>query len=135
MKTIVKCCIEKDGKLLVLKRGSTVHVWPNCWDFPGGTQDPDDTSDEETLLRETEEELGSSVIVGEKLRTIVWDMRDQGTPTHRMHIYSAQLTAEPKLSFEHTELRWLSIQEIEALPLDPFLRQFLHLKEHPDSWV
>lgn len=45
------------GKALFLRRAMTAHDCAGCWDFPGGGQEGDETS-EETAIREAEEEIG-----------------------------------------------------------------------------
>ena len=49
--------VSAAGNVLFLKRGPTAPDCPDCWDFPGGGQEGEETA-EETAIRETREEIG-----------------------------------------------------------------------------
>ncbi len=49
--------VSMNGNALFLKRGPTAPDCPDCWDFPGGGQEGDETA-EQTAIRETREEIG-----------------------------------------------------------------------------
>lgn len=50
--------VTLDGNALFLKRGPTAPDFPDCWDFPGGGTEDDETP-EQTAVRETKEEIGT----------------------------------------------------------------------------
>lgn len=49
--------LSMNGKALFLRRTATAHDFPGCWDFPGGTAEGAETS-EQTAIREAREEVG-----------------------------------------------------------------------------
>jgi 8-oxo-dGTP diphosphatase len=53
-----KVAILRGNDVLVIRRDDKPDIpWPNCWDFPGGGRENDETPFE-TALRETREEVG-----------------------------------------------------------------------------
>ena len=61
----VACVAVKDRKILIAHRNPT-GVMGNRWEFPGGKVE-DGESEEQTVIREFEEEFGISVRVIEKI--------------------------------------------------------------------
>ncbi len=54
---VVHAIVEKDGKILLVKRNKDMIVEPDKWGLPAGFLDRDETGEEETL-RELKEETG-----------------------------------------------------------------------------
>ena len=115
---------NKDGKYLVLFR--SVKSNPSVgahWDTPGGRINPGSAL-MENLQREVTEETGLE-IVGEPRLITAQDI----LKTHK-HIvrltYVGSADGEVKLSEEHTDYKWLILEEILKLePLDSYTKKVL----------
>ena len=112
----VKAVIQKDGKFLV------VHSPLGYWDLPGGRID-DEEAIEETLRREIAEELPSSGDV--KIGELVCAYRLPGLELPGgeglvllMFQTEVMFTDGVKISDEHDEYRWVSVDEAEELGSD-----------------
>ncbi len=89
------------------------------WELPGGKVEPGEEP-LEALHRETREELGVGIIVGEPLP----GPRDDGTwplgERYRMLVWLAVVTEGVAAPLEdHDELRWLARDELYAVPWLP----------------
>ena len=60
--------IFRSGQLLITQRYAEAHLG-GLWEFPGGKREPNETF-EQCLVRELQEELGVTVIVGELFESI-----------------------------------------------------------------
>tara|TARA_Y100000294_G_scaffold133869_1_gene126417 strand:+ start:13 stop:288 length:276 start_codon:yes stop_codon:yes gene_type:complete len=67
MTKIAKSVIQKEGKYLVILRSPNAKAYPNLWDFPGGKFEPGETP-EQTVVRETKEEVALEIEAGPMLR-------------------------------------------------------------------
>ena len=85
------------------------------WEFPGGKVEPGESS-YAALVRELQEELAVTVLVGDELR----GPHDDGwhvTDRHAMRLWFAVLTSpEPVPLTEHDELRWLDATTLGDVP-------------------
>ena len=121
-KTICKVVIICGPKVLVLKRSRWVIYHPHRWDVPGGATDPGESLDN-AAARECLEEAGYEV-EPTKLRLVDSQskMRD-GKPAERFcFAYFVDEEFEPKLSFEHSEFAWLSLNELDTIDLPNFYK-------------
>jgi mutator protein MutT len=64
-----------DGRLLIAQRNPGAHLG-GLWEFPGGKLEPDETF-EACLVRELQEELAVTVVVGELVEEISHDYPDK----------------------------------------------------------
>lgn len=117
---------NKDGKYLVVCRSAK--KYPDAgrqWEIPGGRINPG-TSLTENLKREVMEETGLEIKYEPKLITA----QDIPRPSKNKHIvrltYSGFADGNVKLSDEHTEYQWLTLEEISKLdPIDEYFKDVL----------
>ena len=115
---------NKDNKYLVVCR--SVEKYPEVgakWDIVGGRINPG-ISLIENLKREVIEETGLEITDEPKLITAQDILK---TDKHIVRLtYSGFADGEIKLNNEHTEYKWLSLEEISALePKDEYLEEIL----------
>ncbi|WP_230208890.1 (deoxy)nucleoside triphosphate pyrophosphohydrolase [Nostocoides sp. HKS02] len=89
------------------------------WEFPGGKVDPGET-EQEALHRELREELGVEVVLGASLPGPLagdrWPLGDRYAMTVRWAVVT---DGEPAPLEDHDELRWLSLNDLYAVPWLP----------------
>ena len=128
----VKALIVNDAnKILILKTNpkEAGHYHPEHWDLPGGRIKIND-SIEETLRKEIEEELGISAI--EILELFDTHISNLKIPAGGemvgifMVIYKCKIPDEKiKLSFEHLEYKWVSVDKAKELLKVKFANSFI----------
>lgn len=116
---------NRDGKYLVVCRNPEKYPEVGAkWDIIGGRIDPG-TNLLENLRREVMEETGLSITSEPKLITAQDILKET---KHVVRItYSGLADGEVKLSDEHGEYRWLSLEEISKLePMDRYFKEILN---------
>ena len=117
---------NKDGKYLVLCRSKIKYpeVGPE-WDIAGGRIEPGTTL-LQNLKREVMEETGLEITGEPKLVTVQDIIRSQKGKHIVRLTYTGKADGEVKLSDEHSEYKWLLLDEIKKLePIDQFLKEVL----------
>jgi 8-oxo-dGTP diphosphatase len=115
---------NKDGKYLVVCRSAEKYPEVGAkWDIVGGRIDPG-TNLLENLKREVMEETGLEIKYGPKLITAQDILRPH---KHIVRLtYTGFADGEVKLSDEHTEYKWLSLEEISKIEnIDSYLKDAL----------
>ena len=115
---------NKDGKYLVLQRSKEKYPGVGAkWDIPGGRIDVD-TGLMENLNREVLEETGL-VVDGELKLINAQDILK--TDKHVVRLtYTGFADGEVKLSDEHSEYKWLSLEDVKKLePMDKYFKEVL----------
>lgn len=121
-----KAEIRKGNRFLVVRRGPTAHTNPNCWDFPGGRLENGETP-EEGLKREVKEETNLTIKVLKPSFVFAEQFKDHCA---LFVVYECKLiSGRLKLSWEHTEARWATKEEILGLDTEKFLREYLKAKK------
>lgn len=117
-----KALIVNDGKVLLIKRSDKEEVYTGLWDIPGGRlklgEPPHDG-----LKREAVEEIGIEVEIQKPWH--VWDFTTDKGETQVIGI-TFICSIKPgaiKLSEEHTEYLWATLNEVTILPMDKYLRK------------
>lgn len=123
--------VNKEEKILTLRRGTTAPSRPGYWDLPGGEleygEDP-----REGIIRETSEESGITV---KELRLV--DAFSSINDKNEFWIticYVARVEdVVVKLSFEHTEYKWINPANFLKLKASPknikFVETFISQQE------
>lgn len=124
MKAVVGAAIVRDGRVLAARRTAPAEA-AGRWEFPGGKVEPGERP-AEALVREVAEELGCVIGVtgwlpgSSPISTVIG-------PTLLLTVATAVLldgSPEPD-PVEHDAVRWLSVDELEAVdwlePDRPFL--------------
>jgi 8-oxo-dGTP diphosphatase len=110
--------IARGGKLLVLKRASTMAYKPGSWDLPGGHLKIGE-SFEECLAREIEEETGLKISAARLLGI------HNSIGPYLQAIFGCEVVGEAReiqlRPREHVEARWVILTELEQLELIPYL--------------
>ena len=116
---------NKQGEILVLKRSQDKYpTVNNLWDIPGGRIDPG-VSLEENLKREVLEETGLVLTSDPKLCGAQDILKNE---KHVVRItYTAHAEGEVRLSDEHTEYQWISLENLKSLDLlDTYVRRLIN---------
>src|SRR5947209_5520152 len=109
---------DSDGRVLLLRYGDEYGDW---WITPGGGREPDET-DEQTLRRELEEEVG---LVDFELGPLLWELRgwtlqEPGFGSFDTGVYLVQVDSfEPPHLTEAQALRWFSPEELATVSTRP----------------
>ncbi|SCE80012.1 8-oxo-dGTP diphosphatase [Micromonospora viridifaciens] len=113
-KVVVGAAIIMDGRVLACARSAPPEV-AGRWEFPGGKVEPGET-DTAALVRECAEELGVRVEIGARVGRDVRMAHGRSV----LRVYAARLLHgdQPK-ALEHSELRWLSVAELDSVPWLP----------------
>ena len=107
--------LTKDDRYFVAKREDKGSIG-GLWEFPGGKNRWGE-SEQETLRREFQEELGLDIEVG--LLVHSHDFVNKGTLYHqKAYLVSCNQEQEPKLSV-HTTYRWIKADELQSLAFAP----------------
>jgi len=115
--SVIRCvgAVIKDdrGRLLLIKRGHEPGA--GLWSLPGGRAEPGET-DDQSLVRERQEETGLAVEPGPLIGTVqrpardgdVFDIRD----------YAATVTGGTlRPGDDAAEARWVTASELQRLPI------------------
>jgi 8-oxo-dGTP diphosphatase len=130
---VVGAAVVSADRVLVAQRSGG--PFDRCWEFPGGKVEPGE-SDLAALVREIREELGIGVVpqafVGEVVLDGVVAGGEPGASTLR--VWWARIADGEPVAHEHTELRWVTADELDALdwipadrPLLPAVRTLLQM--------
>ena len=140
VKFLQKCIVvNKDGKILALRRDPNDVRRPNSWDFPGGNYEQGE-SVEECIKREVREE---TTLIAHALKP-VYVASNMGPTYQNINVIAlTQLCdkweGEVSLSDEHVEYRWVTPNEFMALETGDdgsFLKDSVraYLKTITDHW-
>jgi 8-oxo-dGTP pyrophosphatase MutT (NUDIX family) len=109
--------INRDKKILLLKRGPTAPYNPNNYCFPGGTVEHNESL-EEAASRELSEETGINFHKDhlEKIKVTY-------PSGYNKIIFVAMIDdAEVRLNYEHTDYAWVNSSESSVYPMVDGLR-------------
>lgn len=113
-KVVVGAAIIADGRVLACARSAPPEV-AGRWEFPGGKVEPGE-GEIEALIRECAEELDVRVAIGARVGR---DVRmAHGRSVLRVYVARLLHGDQPK-ALEHSELRWLSADELDSVPWLP----------------
>jgi 8-oxo-dGTP diphosphatase len=119
--------IDKQGRILVLRRSASEKVLPGFWDFPGGTvklkEDP-----AAGAIREVKEECGLRVSGLRLLAcTSNWDRKKQENFVTLIFI-TKKYSGRVKLNHrDHEEYAWLTKKELKTIKAVEYFPKILKL--------
>lgn len=125
VKVIIK---NTDGAILLMRRGEKYGLTSTgelAWDIPGGRIGVEERLDE-ALVREVKEEIGVE-LTGKPTLLAAQDII---VPEKEMHVVRltylhAIETKDITLSDEHSEYTWMSLEDAQNEPIEPYLRAVL----------
>ncbi len=110
----VKAIIEKDNKILLLKRSEKYEHLTDCWDIPGGRinfgEDP-----EEGLKREIKEETGLQLKEIKQILDASTVFKNEEKHIVRITYLCTVEEGKHEISHEHTHLEWIPKEKMKAL--------------------
>jgi len=109
--------LVRSNEILLAKRSADRTFYPGVWDVVGGHCEGNETPTD-ALLRELEEELGVKALAFEEIATLEEPQPAENGEAN-YHIFAVTAwTGEPRLlNAEHSELRWLSLDQALVLSL------------------
>ncbi|MBA3002533.1 MAG: A/G-specific adenine glycosylase [Desulfurivibrio sp.] len=127
--TMVSGILHHQGKIYIQKRLPD-DVWPNLWEFPGGSIEKNET-EEQALVREYCEETGFAIRDLEKIITIKHSFTKYRVTLHCYHCCLQNGETQPTLHAAQ-EYLWVNPEELEhfAFP-SPHRRLINHLAGKP----
>ena len=130
--------ISPNKKVVLLKRSPDKKVYPNLWSVVGAYPFKDKFDACEIALREISDELG---LIGEVLEIgseIVnqLELEDRTIELHIIPVLAKVSSENVNLNEEHTDYKWVSIDEIVKFELAPGMLEIInsvHTKKHLDD--
>ena len=114
MTEVVAALIRDGGRFMICRRPAH-KARGLLWEFVGGKVEPGETK-REALARECREEIGVEVEAGDVYFDVVHEYPDI---LIHLTLYNAVITeGEPKL-LEHSEIRWITPEEIPQYEFCP----------------
>lgn len=110
--------LVRGDEILLARRSSDRAFYPDVWDVLGGHCEGDEAP-AEALVRELEEEIGVTPGAFEEI-AVLPEARpvEHGEARYHMFLVTAWAGGEPRLRGpEHSDLRWLTLDQALALPL------------------
>ena len=112
--------VDKDDKVLIIKRSDQDIQKPGIWEIPGGRSEKGENP-KKTLIREIKEEVGLDIEVKNVLEVHNFT-RDDGQKII-MNVYNCiPFNVDVKLSPEHAEFEWVHINDVKN-KLDTFFHK------------
>nr|WP_292845944.1 NUDIX domain-containing protein [Methanobrevibacter sp.] len=125
----VRGIIKNDsGEILIVKRHPKSRTDPEMWELPGGKVEKGEFF-ADALIREIKEETNLDVDVGDFAEAIQNDYSHKRTV--QIMMYLTDVEGEVKISDEHTDWMWASLEKIKTLEISTSLKKVLEKK----NWV
>lgn len=118
MKKYVFALIKNEEKILMLKRPKDKKVYAGYWNFPGGKIEESET-EIQCVIREVKEETGMDFEPSVKIMDIV----DKNIEPKKVVVFDGNANGSVKLSEEHEEYGWFTIEEIKNIPVLPYIKK------------
>jgi len=126
-----KCVVLYGDKILLLRRSDTHPTRPGEWDLPGGLLDDGETP-KEAVIREIKEETGLDV---QNPKVFDVTFRNSGSIGDLILLlfWVEANDNEVTLSYEHSEHKWVSIDE--AMELYPYEGRIESAKQYLEHYT
>ncbi|AYU54409.1 (deoxy)nucleoside triphosphate pyrophosphohydrolase [Staphylococcus debuckii] len=111
---VVGAVIYDHDKILCAQRSKQMSL-PLLWEFPGGKIEQGE-SDVEALKREIREEMKCDLEVGEKITTTT---HEYDFAIIQLTTYQCKLQAQMPTLTEHSQIQWLSVEDLHQLEWAP----------------
>lgn len=85
------------------------------WEFVGGKVEPGETK-QQALVRECREELAVELSVGDEFMAVTHEYPDL---TVHLTLFNARIAAGVLQKLEHNDIRWITVDEIDAFDFCP----------------
>lgn len=122
MRGIIK---NDNDEILVLRRHPKSRTNPHKWELPGGKVDPGEFFDN-ALIREIKEETSLDGKIGDFCEAVQDDYVHKRTV--QIIMYLKDLKGEVKISDEHDDWMWTSLDKIKELELSTAFEKVLKKK-------
>ncbi|MBQ6511733.1 NUDIX domain-containing protein [Methanobrevibacter sp.] len=113
---------NENDEILIVKRHPKSRTDPEMWELPGGKVEKGEFFTD-ALVREIKEETNLNVKVGDFCEAIQNDYMHKRTV--QIMMYLTDITGEVKISDEHTDWMWASLERIKSLELSTSLKKVL----------
>ncbi len=124
----VRGIIKNDsGEILIVKRHPKSKTDPEMWELPGGKVERGEFF-ADALVREIKEETNLDVEIGDFCEAVQNDYSHKRTV--QLMMYLVDVKGEVKISDEHTEFMWASIEKIKTLEISTSLKKLLEKKDY-----
>ncbi|WP_405274825.1 NUDIX domain-containing protein [Methanobrevibacter sp.] len=119
----VRGIIKNDAnEILIVKRHPKSRTDPEMWELPGGkVESGEEFAD--ALVREIKEETNLDVEIGDFAEAIQNNYSHKRTV--QIMMYLCEVKGEIKISDEHTEWMWASLEKIKGLEISTSLKKVL----------
>lgn len=125
MKHYIYALIKNGEKVLMLKRPKDKKAYPSYWNFPGGKIEEGET-EAQCVIREVEEETGLKFKPSAKIMDII----DENGEPKKVTVFLGTADAGIiKISGEHEEYRWFTINEIKTVPVMPYIQKIFEKEQ------
>lgn len=119
----VRGIIKNDAnEILILKRHPKSKTDPEMWELPGGKVESGEFF-ADALVREIKEETNLDVDIGDFAEAIQNDYKHKRTV--QIMMYLCDVKGEIKISDEHTDWMWASLEKIKSLEISTSLKKVL----------
>ncbi|MBQ2832764.1 NUDIX domain-containing protein [Methanobrevibacter sp.] len=113
---------NESGEILIVKRHPKSRTDPEMWELPGGKVEKGEFF-VDALVREIKEETNLDVKVGDFAEAVQNDYMQKRTVQLMMHLEDVE--GEVKISEEHTDWMWASLDKIKTLEISTSLEKML----------
>ena len=113
---------NNNEEILIVKRHPKSKTAPEMWELPGGKVE-DGEYFTKALVREIKEEVNLDCEVGDLCEAVQNDYSNKRTVQLYMHLDN--VNGDVKISEEHTEFMWASIDMLKSLEISTSLKKML----------
>ena len=111
-----------DGEILIVKRHPKSRTDPDMWELPGGKVENGEHFTD-ALVREIREETNLDAEAGDFCEAVQNDYSHKRTV--QLIMYLDNVEGDVKISDEHTEWMWASLEKIKTLKISTSLKKIL----------